>query len=213
MSPHRFALPLMCALALTACVDPKEPSIGNFEKATERFLLAQQQKEGWKGDVCLVLRSNAQSKEGSFSASLSPPAETAAAIEVLVNAGVITAERKEVEQQLLFGGRSTREFLVLEPTPKGAPHFKVRSSGLGSNMAMCAGRMTLVEVTSFTEPSAFMGSTMATIDATVQMADLPEWLTHESVRGLLVPQKGADGQPFEMSPVAILKNDGWVVGE
>jgi hypothetical protein len=213
MSLHRFALPFVCAIFLTACVDPKEPSIGNFEKATERFLLAQQQKEAWQGDVCLVLRSNAQSNEGSFTASLSPPPETAAAIEVLVNAGVVTAERKEVEQQLLFGGRSTREFLVIEPTAKGAPHFKVRSGGIGSSMAMCAGRTTLVEVTSFTEPAPFMGSTMATIDATVQIAELPDWLTDERVRGLLVPQKGADGQPFEMSPVAILKNDGWVVGE
>ncbi|MBP6190681.1 MAG: hypothetical protein KA999_00800 [Acinetobacter sp.] len=176
------------SLALSACSDPKKASEANFKKAIQAALDSDNEAK-----FCFT--------EGRFPETENPyNKDRNNILQVLEKEGLLSSSM--VEQKGFFGGeaKQIKQYDLAEAGKK----FVLDNQ-------FCVGKLEVIKVTNFTEPSDGLGQTVSQADYTYTIKDLPNW-TKDPILQAAYPKsfgKLAKGEELEKKMNLVLTNNGW----
>ncbi len=177
--------------ALAACGNARDANKRNFSQAIQASLDTQ-------NGLCAGVP--AEKLPFTLTSEYRPDRRNEQA-DALVDAGLLT--KRETEVKALFGEKmvAATEYQITDSGKK----YHVADAG-----AFCTGKLAIVEVGNFTEPSEMMGVKMTQANYRYKVKDVADWAKSEKLRTAYPDFASKTRDEVQDQATLILTNDGWV---
>lgn len=185
-------------LLIAGCSDPKAVSKPNFQAALQGWFDEHPECVNI-GTIPATIRINTQIKPWNQ-----------AAYEALAAAGLLSAEKRHVEEKSIMGKPMGYDALVYSPTKDGASVIREAKGLLGGGSDLCFARRKVLEVTSYTEPGDMMGIRATQTSYRYRLEDIAPWAQTPALREAL-PRlaKALEKTEGEDKAALVLTSEGW----
>ncbi|TXJ05817.1 MAG: hypothetical protein E6Q26_00180 [Acinetobacter sp.] len=181
-------LSIALSSVLSACSDPKKASEANFKKAIQAALDSDNEGKFCFTGVRFPETENPYNKDRNN------------ILQVLEKEGLLSSSM--VEQKGFFGGeaKQIKQYGLAEAGKKFVLDNQI-----------CVGKLEVIKVTNFTEPSDGLGQTVSQADYTYTIKDLPNWTKNPILLAAYPKSFGKleKGEELEKKMNLILTNNGW----
>ncbi|SMF13841.1 hypothetical protein [Pseudogulbenkiania subflava] len=186
-------------VALTGCSDPKAASKDNFSKAINAYYEA--------NPACLyVTNKTLPLKVWTGPNSFDMNVHSLPKLDALVKVGLLTVtETQEASGSGLMKANHTYRTYALSDQGQ-----KSYASWGKENKGFCYGKLEVVDVTNFTEPSQLMGFTVSQVNYTFRAKEAAGWSQDPAVKAAYGKEVVLQGDTVKGKTIVVKTGDGWV---
>lgn len=150
---------------------------------------------------------------GVFPAVLSPQMDTKRIekLDALVDVGLLKRAKKEVVIKDIWGEEKPLEGIEFNLTSDGQKFFDDTTANFSGRGRFCTGKLTVTEVTNFSEPAERNGQKISIANFKQKIDDIAPWAQNEKVVVAFPQIKSIqeNAAKTQQTPL-VLTNDGWL---